>query len=171
MPDGVRAATPCLPRRRHSSGTMIEETGDALSADKGETETYLAALPLTRKRQVKGNSADNAVSIAACLRLEELIGRIPWKKAILVLGDFNARVESNVEVWPALLGRHGIGHTPDNGQRLLKLCANQGLLVTNTFFAGNIRRRTSWRHPRCKHWHQLDLVLARYTYLKGILHT
>ncbi|KYO21405.1 hypothetical protein Y1Q_0001621 [Alligator mississippiensis] len=71
-------------------------------------------------------------------QLKELIGRIPWKKPILVLGDVNAKVGSKAEIWPWILGRHGIGRMNDNGQRVLELCASQSLSVTNTFFASNI---------------------------------
>ena len=31
--------------------------------------------------------------------------------------------------------------------------------------------KVSWRHPRSKHWHQLDLILFRCAALKNVLHT
>ena len=36
-------------------------------------------------------------------------------------------------------------------------------LFTNTFFVTKPQHKVSWRHPRSKHWHQLDLVLTRCT--------
>ncbi|KYO18927.1 hypothetical protein Y1Q_0018903 [Alligator mississippiensis] len=57
-------------------------------------------------------------------QLEELTGRISQQEPILVLGDFIARVGSNAEMWPRILGRHGIGYMNDNGQSILELCAS-----------------------------------------------
>ena len=31
--------------------------------------------------------------------------------------------------------------------------------------------KVSWRHPRSKHWHQLDLIILRRAALKNVLHT
>ena len=49
----------------------------------------------------------------------------------------------------------------ENGQCLLELCCHHSLSITNTFFMTKPQHKVSWRHPRSKHWHQLDLVLTR----------
>ena len=59
----------------------------------------------------------------------------------------------------------------ENGQRLLELCSYHGLCVTNSYFQTKPQHRVSWRHPRSKHWHQLDLVIVRRTSLKTVLLT
>ncbi|XP_037804032.1 uncharacterized protein LOC119598476 [Penaeus monodon] len=59
----------------------------------------------------------------------------------------------------------------ENGQRLLELCSYQDLCITNTFFATKPHRRVSWRHPRSRHWHQLDLVITRRPSLNCVLTT
>ena len=59
----------------------------------------------------------------------------------------------------------------DNGQRLLELCCFHGLCVTNTFFPCKEIHQVSWRHPRSRHWHQLDLVLTRRKDLASVLLT
>ena len=54
-------------------------------------------------------------------------------------------------------------------------CSNFGsyheLCITNAFFGTKPHHRVSWRHPRSKHWHQLDLILMRWTHLKNFLVT
>ena len=50
----------------------------------------------------------------------------------------------------------------ENGQRLLELCCRHNLSITN-FFMTKLQHKVSCRHPRSKHWHQLDLVLTRCT--------
>ena len=104
-------------------------------------------------------------------RLSAIVRAIPSSENLVVLGDFNARVGADHDSWPVCLGRHGVGRINSNGQRVLEFCCQQGLCVTNTFFAGKERHKVSWMHPRSKHWHQLDLVLARRTDLGLIKHT
>ena len=52
-------------------------------------------------------------------------------------------------------------HTYSNGVLLLKKCAKHELLITNTVFRLPTRNKTSWMHPRSKHWHLIDYVLVR----------
>ena len=49
----------------------------------------------------------------------------------------------------------------DNGQRLLELCTRHDLCITNTLFDIRPHLKTSWRHPRSKLWHQLDLIITK----------
>ena len=65
----------------------------------------------------------------------------------------------------------GVGKCNDNGQQLLELCSYHELCITNTFFGTKPHHRVSWRHLRSKHWHQLDLILMRWTHLKNFLVT
>lgn len=103
--------------------------------------------------------------------LDEVISQIPSTDFLYILGDFNARVGADHVAWPSCLGAYGRGKLNDNGQRLLELCCYRGLCVTNTFFPCKEIHQVSWRHPRSRHWHQLDLVLTRRSDLASVLLT
>jgi len=103
--------------------------------------------------------------------LSSTIMSIPSTEQLVLLGDFNARVGADKDSWPSCLGPFGVGKLNENGQRLLELCAFHGLCITNSFFKTKPQHKVSWRHPRSKHWHQLDLILARRTNIKNILLT
>ena len=45
------------------------------------------------------------------------------------------------------------------------------LCITNSYFKTKPQHKVSWRHPRSKHWHQLDLILVRRTAIKNVLHS
>ena len=93
--------------------------------------------------------------------LETTIKGYQKQEASIILGDFNARVGDDYEAWPNCLGHFRVGKCNDNGQRLLELCSYHELCITNTFFSTKPHHRVSWKHPRSKQWHQLDLILAR----------
>ena len=48
-----------------------------------------------------------------------------------------------------------------SGLRLLSLRSELGLTITNTFILLRDMQRTSWMHPRSKHWHLIDYVIVR----------
>ncbi|WP_435339520.1 hypothetical protein, partial [Klebsiella pneumoniae] len=47
-----------------------------------------------------------------------------------------------------------------NGERLLSLCSEHGLVITNTIFQLKNKHKTTWMHPRSKNWHLLDYVIV-----------
>ena len=81
------------------------------------------------------------------------------------------RVCQNAVTWKGILGRHGFRNCNDNGRLLLEFCTEQQLVITNTIFQQKNSLKTTWMHPRSKHWHIIEYVLARQRDLKDILHT
>ena len=69
--------------------------------------------------------------------LENVIRSVPATSSLYLLGDFNARVGVDHASWPMCLGHFGVGRQNENGQRLLELCSQHGLCVTNTPFSAN----------------------------------
>ena len=93
--------------------------------------------------------------------LKDAIKAVPKADKLIILGDFNARVGRDHTSWEGVLGNQGIGKCNSNGLLLLETCTEHGLLITNTVFRLPNRNKTSWMHPRSKHWHLLDYVIVR----------
>lgn len=66
-------------------------------------------------------------------RLETMIKGLPNPEILIILGDFNASVGSDNEVWPNCIGHFGIGKCNENGERLLELCNFNELCITDNF--------------------------------------
>ncbi|CAH2215770.1 jg5032, partial [Pararge aegeria aegeria] len=103
--------------------------------------------------------------------LRQVLLTIPSSDKLILLGDFNARVGTEYEAWKDVLGQHGIGKCNTNGISLLTLCAEFNLTITNTFFRLPEKYKTSWMHPRSKHWHLLDYIIVRRKDVKDVLIT
>lgn len=86
---------------------------------------------------------------------------------ITLMRDFNVSVGKQVDIWPDVLGRHGIGNMNANGRLLLSKCCEHDLLVTKTCFKQN---RGNWRHPRSGHRHIIDFIISTKRDLQDVKH-
>ena len=100
--------------------------------------------------------------------LRRTIHSVHPRDKIVLLGDFNARVGRNHNSWERVLGHHGIGKENSNGTMLLSLCSELELVITNTIFQQTNKYKTTWMHPRSKHWHLIDYVITRQRDLKDV---
>ena len=93
--------------------------------------------------------------------LDSVISAAPRTDKLILLGDFSARVGTDHQTWEGVIGSEGVGKCNSNGLLLLRKCAEHELLITNTVFRLPTRRKTTWMHPRSKHWHLIDYVIVR----------
>ena len=82
--------------------------------------------------------------------LHNLLQQFDSKDKLFTLGDFNARVGRDFELWKGVLGRHGNGKCNDNGRLLLESCSEHQLVITNTLIQQKDRFKATWGHPRSK---------------------
>ncbi|KAK2156801.1 hypothetical protein NP493_1939g00013 [Ridgeia piscesae] len=104
-------------------------------------------------------------------QLASVLSGIPRIDKLLLLGDFNARIGRDNDKWPLVMGKHGIGKCNSNGELLLALCSEFELIVTNTMFKQKNERKTTWMHPRSRHWHMIDFIITRCRCKKDIFST
>ena len=102
--------------------------------------------------EAKGEFYENLYSVLQCTN--------PNDKLVL-FGDFNARVGKDRLVWGDVLGRHSTGKMNNDGLRLLTLCQEFNLQLTNTTFQLADIYKNTWKHPHFGHWCMLDHVAIR----------
>jgi len=121
---------------------------------KGRYMTLLSvyAPTLTSDESSKDRFYDN---------LRSTLRTVPPEDKAALLSDFNARVGTNHLIWNGVIGKHGVSNVNSNGLRLLNLCSEFDLIINNTLFQQQNQFKTTWMHPRSKHWHLLDHVIVR----------
>ena len=93
--------------------------------------------------------------------LYSTLRRTSQNDKIILLGDFNARVGRNRDIWHGVIGYDGVGNMSSSGLPLLSVCCELGFSIPNTLFQLRDMHKTSWMHPRSKHWHLIDYVIDR----------
>lgn len=85
----------------------------------------------------------------------------PRMKSLCLWSWRLTRVGRDHTSWVGVLERHGVGKVNDNGLLLLTKCAEHNLCSTNTMFRMADKFKTTWMHPRSKHWHLIDFIIIR----------
>jgi len=135
-----------------------------LPLPKGEFVTIISAYAPTL-------ASDTAAKDEFYSQLSDHLRRVPANDKLILLGDFNARVGTDYRAWEGVLGLHGVGTMNENGLRLLTLCSEHKLTVTNTLFQMRNMYKTTWMHPRSRHWHLIDFVMVRQRDRRSVITT
>jgi len=70
--------------------------------------------------------------------LQDLLELTPKKDVLFIIGDWNAKVES--QETPRPTGKFGLGVWNEAGQRLIEFCQENALVIANTLFQQHKRR-------------------------------
>ena len=77
--------------------------------------------------------------------LQDLLQLIPQNYVLFIIGDGNAKVES--QETPGVTGKFGLGVQNEAGQRLIEFCQEKALVIANTLFQKHKRRLYTWTSP------------------------
>ncbi|XP_042855688.1 uncharacterized protein LOC122242465 [Penaeus japonicus] len=98
------------------------------------------------------------------------LNNIPRMDNIVVLGDLNARAESDHNTWNGVLGENGRGNLISIRKSLLQLCKEYSLSIINTFFDTPDKHFYSWKHPGLDTGIYLIIMVSQKT-MKDVYHT
>ena len=81
--------------------------------------------------------------------LQDLLELTPQKDVLFIIGDWNAKVES--QKTPGVTGKFGLGMLNEAGQGLIEFCQENALVIANTLFQQHKRRLYTWTSPNGLH--------------------
>ncbi|CAF4651495.1 unnamed protein product, partial [Rotaria magnacalcarata] len=100
------------------------------------------------------------------MELQEILEDVPKKDAILIIGDWNAKV-GDTEA-PGIVGKYGLGKQNEAGEKLIQLYQENSLVITNTWFQQPKRRLYTWTSPNGQHRNQIDYILCNRKWKSSI---
>ena len=77
--------------------------------------------------------------------LQDFLELTPKKDVLFITRDWNAKVGSQEK--PEITGKFGLGIWNEAGQRLIKFCQENALVIANTIFQQHKRRLYTWTSP------------------------
>ena len=97
--------------------------------------------------------------------LQDLLELTPKKDVFLIIGDWNAKAES--QETPGVTSKFGLGVRNEAGQRIIEFCQENALVIANTLFHQH-KRRLLWTSPDGQHRNQIDYILCRQRWRNSI---
>ena len=76
---------------------------------------------------------------------QDLLELTPQKDVLFIIGDWNAKVES--QETPGVTGKFGLGIRNEAGQWLIEFCQENALVIANTLFQQHKRKLCTWTSP------------------------
>ena len=98
--------------------------------------------------------------------LQDLVELTPKKDVLFIIGDWNAKVGS--QETPGVTGKFGFGVQNEAGQRLIKFCQENTLVIANTLFQQHKRSLYTWTSPDGQHRNQIDYILCSQRWRSSI---
>ena len=95
-------------------------------------------------------------------QIESLLDTVPRHDALIVLGDWNAKVGRETAAFGDVIGEHSLHlSSTDNGIRMISLATQYGLVVGSTLFPHKDIHKGTWLSPDGRTINQIDHVLIR----------
>ena len=98
--------------------------------------------------------------------LQDLLELTPQKDVLFIIGDWNAKAESQEIL--GVRGKFGFGVQDKAGQRLTEFCQENALVIANTFFQQHKRRLYTWTSPNSQYQNQIDSIFCSQRWRSSI---
>ena len=123
-------------------------------------------IPLRRKWQptpgfLPGKSKDKKVWQAPVLGVAKSWTQLSdWTTGLCICWDIRRSVKVESQETPGVTGKFGLGVQNEAGQRLIKFCQENALVIANTLFQQHKRRFYTWASPDGQHQIRLIILFA-----------
>lgn len=103
-------------------------------------------------------------------RMQEEIDATPLHDILLVIGDYNAKVDSNRDGFENVIGPYASSsNTNENGERMRSFCLANSLCMGNTFFQHHDIHKKTLRYPDGSSLNEIDFVCVSKRWRSSLL--
>ena len=98
--------------------------------------------------------------------IEEKLNNARERDYSVMMGDWNPSVGERME--RNCVEKYSLGKRNDRGQKLVDFCTRKKMVVTNTWFEQEKRRRHTWKAPGDGARYQLGYIIVRQRYRNSV---
>ena len=91
-------------------------------------------------------------------KLEKILNTQKGTDYMVIMGDMNAVVGEGRDGQE--IGKFGLGQRNERGERLVEFCKRNRMVITNTWFEQEKRRRYTWKKPGDNGRYQIDYIMV-----------
>ena len=117
------------------------------------------------------NDAEEEVKGKFYEKLQTIVEETPRHDMLVITGDMNAKLGSDVEGYERVIGRHGVGSRNENGERLCDFCGMNDLVITGTLFPHKEIDKQMWTSSDGRTRNKIDHILIIRKVRASILDT
>ena len=77
-------------------------------------------------------------------KVNDALLRVSAIESTVLMGDFNAYVGTDTDMWKGVIGKRGVTGVNENRMYLLQLCCSNGFRFMNTFFQHRKVHKYTW---------------------------
>ena len=161
-------------RAKHGVGFLLHQNKAKLISDVEYVSERIVRIQLTERERTTTiiqvyapcNDANNIEERNEFFeKLSDVLNKINNKNDLIVMGDFNGRIGRKKTHREHCLGNFG-DTTKDrnsNGEELINLCLEHGLLIANSFYEHRRSHITTWyKWDNLSITSQIDYILVRH---------
>ena len=104
-------------------------------------------------------------------KLQAIVEKTAKHDLLVITGDLNAKVGSDVEGYERVMDKHGIGTRNYNSEELYYFCGMNDLVITGTIFPHKKIHKQTWIFPDRRTRNQIDNVLINRKFRTSLLDT
>ena len=114
------------------------------------------------------NAGDAAMKDEFYDKLQNTVNRVPRRDVLFIAGDWNARTGPSDDFTRHVLGKFGLGHRCENGDRLVNFADFNRLVVCSTRFQHPKKHLLTWYSNDGRTAHQIDHILVRSRWISSV---
>jgi len=98
--------------------------------------------------------------------VDECLKHTKAHEVLFIGGDWNAKV-GDKKLYPHV-GGYGLGTQNSRGERMVQMCVENNLVISNTWFQKPKRRLYTWKSPGDLYRNQIDYILVNHRFRNSV---
>ena len=109
---------------------------------------------------------------------EEFYEQLQWEveatptcrhDVLIVMGNLNAKIGDDNRGWEKVVGRHRLGRTNENGERLATFCGNNDLVIGGSLFKHTAIHKITWTSPNARDHNEIDHIIINGRHRRSLM--